>query len=791
MTKVDATKITFENQELSIKEIESCLGGNFFGRTINRIILKARKGIWVNNQKVANKLKSLHVETLDNIYQASKTNYLKTLIVNEQRFKLANLQNKKVEVLKTLDTDSKFLTQPEMYAKFIGRLAGLIDPQAKLFHQSEVNAKFIGHARDLLDSNFRGKPDEYLKLIEHLVHLSDIPRGTALAIHDNELVWVRKDSEEWKIIPPYSESKISVNESELEFVDLDTVNLEILEEDFAVIIDGKKFSSPEHALNNEELSRAIEEFKEKLTELADGQQFQFKVDSSKPFTTLDEGLKEAEAKTNFSSNKDERFIQEQSHDDLESVAILQAKGYLPEGEFCADWVAIDTIGDMTIAIVADAAKNNQNSHEGSMELTNRFRQILISQLIKLQKDGNLTTEDVTEALTQAIIRAEFATRSEAKVIASTMACTIIIPSEEKKYAIGFCLGDARVMLKREDGTGKDLSPTEFFSSYSFAGANFGAGIRKIQPIFQELKRGDTILLGSDGFGDNMEAKTLGKSPLQALHELYEARKLDDHPKLKALAENPEEWIQRATSIKDWTGFTFTSSDDKSSLIQELHTLYSEYVLEKMANTHLAKDLYDHCTNSPLIQAGLFMLESEKNDVPKIQLIDDKYSKIGQEERQKVLEGFCRQNLERYKNFAEKMVEKEKMKNLFESWDLEPLKASDWLKDYWREFEDKIPQTILEDVRKFKLEVENHVNEHTSQFYSDIQEKHDLEVQEIYRSNLGKYKEHATKILDLNEESEKQEELFEQWENDPKEAHKWLLNKVGKPDDFSLIALTIK
>ncbi|EFB40140.1 hypothetical protein pah_c254o003 [Parachlamydia acanthamoebae str. Hall's coccus] len=35
MTKVDATKITFENQELSIKEIESCLGGNFLeGRLI-------------------------------------------------------------------------------------------------------------------------------------------------------------------------------------------------------------------------------------------------------------------------------------------------------------------------------------------------------------------------------------------------------------------------------------------------------------------------------------------------------------------------------------------------------------------------------------------------------------------------------------------------------------------------------------------------------------------------------------------------------------------------------------
>ncbi|CCB86450.1 putative uncharacterized protein [Parachlamydia acanthamoebae UV-7] len=765
-SKIDPPKIMFGNKELTVKQVESCVGGNLLGRTVNRIILGITKQVWINDQKVANKLKILDGDTLDKIYKATTNKIIKNLIFEQRtKVKMANLQGRKIAIIEKLD------------------------PSLRLFNH----------------------PAEYVKIVEHITRLADLPRGIVLAKHQDKLVWVRKDQEGWKVIPPLMEPQ-SVKEDELEFVDVDTVELEFLQKDFVLDLKGKKYPSPQNGRNNESLLKATKELKEKIAESGQGLQFKFSIGQGKSIATLDDALEASES--GFVANKDERFVQALTHDKMNGMAILQAKGYLPEGEYCADWVALDNIGDMTIAIVADAAGNKKSSHDGSLELTNRFRQILTTQLVKLQKNGNLSSEDIGEALTQAIIRAELVTRSEGQMVGSTMACTIIIPSGEKRYAIGFGLGDARVMLKKEDGTAKDLTPTNFESPYSDPGPTFGAGIKKIVPIFQELRNGDTILLGSDGFGDNMEAKSLGKTPIQVLKELDLAGKLDNHPKLKAFAKNPEEWILQATSPSDWTFNTRRDdseeaakarewqgslSKESKALLQELHTLYSEHLLEEMDGADIADTIYTHCTKSPFIEASLFVLKMEESAKAKAADIDQRLKSLYQQEKDRILDELCIENLKKYKDFAIQLTDldgkSEELTQLFKSWDEDPKLAHEWFSKDVRLSDKFKDRPGYEEAGQLKLQIDGMVNEKISPFSATLKAQQELEkaqvLDKLYRENLETYKDFAIQTTGLDKESEELTHLFASWDVIPEEAHLWLGYRAGKPDDFSLIAVTVK
>ncbi|MBS4168028.1 protein phosphatase 2C domain-containing protein [Parachlamydia sp. AcF125] len=644
--EINSPSIRLGNKEFTVKEIESSISGNFWGRTINRIILGITKGVWVNKEKVAANLKNLNGNSLDSMYKVATSNTFKGLIANEQKTQSKRLQSKKIAILGKLGSSTALLKRPEELTKIVEHILPL-------------------HTE---------KPEQLAKIIEHLAYLKDLPRGPALAIHKNKLVWVRKDNEGWQIVRPFEREKVEVQD--LKFIDLETTEFNILQNGLATHIKGKEYTyTTDENHDYTSMVQALNELKEKFASLTHGHSLRLELDQFQKITTLDDSLQQSESQ--FVANKDEKFVHSQNDDTMKTTAILQAKGYLPQNEFCADWVAIDRVGSIDLAIVADAAGNKESSHVGSVELTNLFREILTSRLINQQENGILSLDNIVEALTQAMLRTELTTMCEGSMgVASTMACTLIIPYGEKRYAVGFCLGDARVMLKRQDGSAKDLSPTPFSSTYKEAGAFFGMGIesrrgKHIQPIFQELESGDTILLGSDGFGDNMEAKTLGKTPSQALQELKEANKLERYPELKALAENPEEWILQATSpaywiidyssnkpedmaIRNWQNML---NNESKKLLQTLHTLYSEHVLEEMSGDEIAFDIYNHCTQSPLVKMGSFVNEMAGKEIDK-------------------------KSLEKYKEFAVQLTgkarESEELSALFSSWDTDPKKAHQWL-----------------------------------------------------------------------------------------------------------------
>lgn len=421
--------------------------------------------------------------------------------------------------------------------------------------------------------------------------------------------------------------------------------------------------------------------------------------------------------SSFITDRGQVFNKTSSHNGIQATTILQAKSTLASEECCADWAVVESRGNLTLALVADAAGNKQKSHDGSVKLVNLFRENFWKQI------GHPESQGVIDALGQALMLTEIETSADSDATNSTMACVAIITNQEgDRYAVGFCIGDARVMLKRPQGNSLDLTPTVFSDSYSDQGANFGGRVTSVQPIFQKLEEGDVLLLGSDGFGDNMEAKSRGKTPLAALQELHEAGKLNDHDGLRQLAETPEDWIKQATSVSYWTNegqkvqtpeakaareWIEGVSDTQKSLLQKLHTLYSQFVLDEMNDDDLASQVHANCAQTALVHAGAFQISVDK-------------------EIENVEAGIAMQN-------------------------------------------EKSGRKITKE-------------EHNEQLDTKLKELG------IFRNHLETYKEYAVKLAPMSEEEKKA--LFEAWDKDPSEAHDWMMYRIGKPDDFSLISLSV-
>lgn len=431
-----------------------------------------------------------------------------------------------------------------------------------------------------------------------------------------------------------------------------------------------------------------------------------------PFKTLEPALT-----SSFITDKDQVFKEKTIHNDIQTTTILQAKSTLAGGECCADWAVLESRDNLTLALVADAAGNKPEAHEGSVKLVNLFRENFWKQLDHPENQG------LQDALGQALMLTEIETFADSEATCSTMACVAITTDQDgDRYAVGFCIGDARVMLKRQEDNSLDLTPTTFSSSYSDQGANFGGRLFNAGVIFQKLKEGDSVLLGSDGFGDNMEAKSMGKTPLAALQELYEAGKLNDADGLKQLAEKPEDWIENATSASYWTSedpnvktpeaeaarmWLNGLDDTQKKLLQELHTLYSQFILDGMNDDDIASQIHANCTQTLLVHAGTFKIG-----------IDKKIAKV----------------------MADLDIQN---------------KASDII--------------ITKEDLKMQLEAK-------------------LKELGIFSDSLEAYKDYAVNLVSMS--TMEKNALFDEWDKDPSKAHEWMGYRVGKPDDFSLISLTI-
>ncbi len=401
----------------------------------------------------------------------------------------------------------------------------------------------------------------------------------------------------------------------------------------------------------------------------------------------------------FVTDKTAIYSDTVSANGLDTTLQLQAKGYLEENEHAADWATVDTIGNLTLAVVSDAAGNTEDSHQQVKDDTNRFKSLLMSQISSLQKDGILSLEALSSALSQAFALTEL-TRSGAK--STAMTCALICETANgEKYAVGICIGDARAMVKYADGSAKDLTPTDFSRGYSDSANSFGTQqVRVVTPqiIFEKLDSGDTLLLGSDCFGDNMEPKTLGKTPLGALQELSEANKLINHTVLQdlltAATSDQEHWLNTANSPKYWMG-TSQGSDkntpealwmnsltpEQKQFLQDVHTLYSEHILSEMQGSNIASDMHIHCTSSVDVRGGILRQElgaalklASKKATEGKQLNKKEYETVVAEAQAPIAKTY----LQRIKAIAIELISQEQFRHLDELWNQNPNLAIDWL-----------------------------------------------------------------------------------------------------------------
>ncbi|MBA3816361.1 MAG: protein phosphatase 2C family protein [Parachlamydiaceae bacterium] len=653
--KISYLKI--DKQIFSLNEVNSCTTGNWIGRTFQRLKIKLRTGVSINAEKVDNSLKELSLTSLLNIHNSTKIN--------------------------------------ELY--------GLLKHTNKLF-QSNLKGR-VQYTKDT--RTFTEKI-----LISNLT----CAKSPVLAKYNNQLLWVVKNEKgKWQELSKDNSSQLILeNNAAVELIDFESARVEFSSDGkFMINVNQQMMILPEPEQREVlSLNKSIEEMITAMPR-ADKVQFTFKASDKSSVKTTEPALTEA-----FIKDSSKFFSETSANDQITTSVMLQAKGYLPEGEYGADWATVDQLRGCTLAIVADAANNKEDSHKGSVDLTRRFRKHLWSNLIQLGS-SSLSQEQVQIALTQAIVKTQYETKGDPNCAKCTMACTLVLPAQDgSSHAMGFCIGDSRVMLKKANGSALDLTPTVYSSPYSDTGSAFGSRINQITPIYCKLDAGDTLLLGSDGFGDNMEPKTLGKTPNEALQEVFLSAPDSMSDELRALAKNPQEWLIKASTPNYWTLESMSSmnrsqeigdwhkslSEDAKKLLQELHNLYSVLVLTKMEGADIGPTIHRHSTQSDSIKASLF------------------FKKVGN------------------------------AINMEKSRQSQPLKSKS-KKDY------EATEIVI--------------------------------ITHVVQKQLSDFKNFAVQITGMPGDSEEMQEMFQTWDGNPILAYKWLSSRVGKPDDFSLIALQVK
>ena len=757
-----APKLYIKGKEFSVSEIECCVGGNFIGRNVNRLILGIQKGVRINDKRINDLLSSFNNmdnETLNKINQSATKDSFKASIAKASLPKLAEMQQGKVALQKELGKDSPLLKNPERYDKVVGQLLSTQGAKLKTQDPKELKA----NAKTL---------EQMVLIKEGMSHVpKEPPSAPKLAKCGEELVWVVNNEGQWTEADPRQEkdpaNRTVYEPNQLQFIDMSAHQLAFNDGQFSTEHAGT-FSLPGM---EKDYAKNLQTEAQKISQAIIDPDLAVSLDFSN-MSAIDPIKKDL----SFITDKSKKYVSNSSENNMQAEVRLQAKGYLPAKELIADWATIDHIGNLTLAIVADAAGNKEESHNGSVELVNLFRKNFMQELMNLQ-GTSLTMEDIGAALEQALVKTEAVTKMKDPIIRSTMACTVVVPVGTERYAIGFCLGDARVMSYNDETRQvNDLTPTPFNRPYEDSGSAFGGKINRVQPIFQKLGTGDVLMMGSDGFGDNVEAKTLKQSPWQVLRELYEAKELngDEDEDLKGLAkklfvegdyyqsDSDEEdlveeelpWIAHADASTYWTGDTKEAKKwqeqldiKEQALLQKLHTRYAEHMVKSTiffsSILDAGKNLHDLCTKSTRIQASLFALGIQK-EIDKLDL------KL---------------------NLSTRLFP---TKEKFEE-ELTALIALN-----------KLDQEDIDELKK----------QYTPSPKSVSQEEHYKELSRLIKENkiienkLEEYKAHASSLM-LEIPEEERKSLFKEWEKDPEKMHNWVLKHMAKPDDFSLVTLRMR
>lgn len=275
----------------------------------------------------------------------------------------------------------------------------------------------------------------------------------------------------------------------------------------------------------------------------------------------------------LTSPKVEPYRDKKSGDWIESEGMLRCKGYLGKREISGDYIRTLVGPDYHVAVVTDAAGNKSSSFTGAKKLAHELSDGLYRIAENSEGDAGVFKTKLG-VLLKKLHRQMQAEVKANNAKATTAAFSITFRGKEgKNLVVGGTMGDARAMLVQNSKV-ENLTISDYAATYTNSGGSFGAedslivgeisrGNRPLQLFAREIDEGDTLILGSDGMGDNLEAKTMGVSPGEVYNLLREAGKLGSEFDYTMI---PDNW---------------NPNEDSKEILQELHNAFVEYQSERI------------------------------------------------------------------------------------------------------------------------------------------------------------------------------------------------------------------
>lgn len=283
---------------------------------------------------------------------------------------------------------------------------------------------------------------------------------------------------------------------------------------------------------------------------------------------------------------------------------LLCKGYLEEKQICGDYVKSDHYDSHSVSVVIDASGNTDKSYKGAKQIGDDLVHGL-NMLVDLHGNDLPTFEKELASLLNKLNEQHLARVKDGVHKPVTIAFGLVLNLKNRKQlAIMGSVGDARAMLKTSrDGKTQvhNVSKSNYNASYNETNGAMGDRVaisnlkkdpqaRPIQIEAFNFQEGDLMILGSDGLGDNLEAKTLGVSPKKAAQLLKDANMLPEGIDIDSLSDKNDGW---------------SAKGDFNPVLQEIHNAFIEYqaaiLIEKDGNP--ADILFEHCTTNPNIVAS--------------------------------------------------------------------------------------------------------------------------------------------------------------------------------------------
>lgn len=260
----------------------------------------------------------------------------------------------------------------------------------------------------------------------------------------------------------------------------------------------------------------------------------------------------------------------------------------------------------------DAAGNDPSCHEGARKLGDALTKGLNTLVAKYGNDPAEFKQELGKLLNDLHKQHSIDTKAQADgkqrhtPVTAAFALRINL-NDGKQLAITGTIGDARVLHQKGTGEVHNKSTNIYYKSYEDSGGALGYekmskynapdALIPVQMDAFLLEKGDRIILGSDGMGDNLEARRLGVSPKAAAQALQKAGRLPEGVEIDALSDD----------IKEWT--VKPRDNDKLQQIQKVHNAFIEYQAEVIIKTGQTKNqapgaaLFAHCTENPAVSRG--------------------------------------------------------------------------------------------------------------------------------------------------------------------------------------------